>query len=420
MFKTLYSNKLAYLSQLICLCLFTAMFLGSQVFADDLDSVQHQIKENQKAKLEKQKQQKKLELELIQNEKAIAKSSLKVSQTKEKISGQRMELISLQKKSEALIIEKKKQQSLLEQQLTSAYMAGQNDLVKLILNQEDLSKVVRAKSYYHYLNQARLDSIDELQQTQQKLKENKVKQEATLASLRETYEEQKTIEANVRAQKSKRNKTLRTLNKELSYRTNKLAELNSLEKQLRNSIKKAAEARARAINKAKQIAILKAKQAKKKANEQKEREDIKIAAAAAKKAHNVKFSSLKRKLNWPLKGKVLHRFGSKRSSQVKWKGITLSAYEGEKVRAVASGQVLYAGYFKGYGMVIAIDHGDNYITLYGYNQTLLKSAGESIQQGEAIALAGNSGGQEKSSLYFELNHKGRAQNPLSWLSKKAR
>ena len=68
-------------------------------------------------------------------------------------------------------------------------------------------------------------------------------------------------------------------------------------------------------------------------------------------------------------------------------------------------------------MVIAIDHGDNYITLYGYNQTLLQKAGTVIAQGDAIALAGKSGGQETSSLYFELNHKGKAQNPLSWLSK---
>ena len=413
MFKKLFSNKQYHLNQLICLSLFVAIFSNTQVSANDLSNLQHQIEQNTQTKIQKQKQQKQLEHELSKSEQAIAKSSLQVSQTKKKISQQRTELILLQKKMEQLKEEKKKQQSLLQQQLTSAYMAGQNDLIKLILNQEDLSKVVRAKSYYHYLNQARLDSIDDLQNTQKKLEENKKKQESTLSALRLMFDQQKKTESIVRAQQAKRSQTLKTLNKDITYQTNKLSELSTLEKKLKEGIKKAAEARSLAIKKEKER-----KRAIAKANENKEKEEIKAAITAAKKVNNAKFSTQKRQLKWPLKGKVLHRFASKRSSQVKWKGITLSAYEGEKVHAVASGQILYAGYFKGYGMVIAIDHGDNYITLYGYNQTLLKNAGETIQQGDAIALAGRSGGQEKSSLYFELNHKGKAQNPLLWLSKK--
>ncbi|WP_413702465.1 murein hydrolase activator EnvC family protein [Psychromonas sp. KJ10-10] len=116
-----------------------------------------------------------------------------------------------------------------------------------------------------------------------------------------------------------------------------------------------------------------------------------------------------------MKGKVLARFGSKRSDQVKWKGLSIATNEGEKVRAVATGRVLFAGYFKGYGMVIALDHSDDYITLYGYNQTLLQKTGDIVFQGDAIALAGHSGGQDKNSLYFELSHKGKAEDPIKWL-----
>jgi septal ring factor EnvC (AmiA/AmiB activator) len=404
MFKKFYSHKLERLNQLICAAaMFATIVCSMPTQAEDLSSIQREIQLNTESKLQKQKQQKQLEQELSLSEQEIAKSSLQVSITKKKITEQRTELIALQKKTEELKEDKRKQQLLLQQQLTSAYMTGQNDLVKLILNQEDLSKIVRAKGYYHYLNQARLDSIENLQKTQIKLEQNAKQQADTLTSLRLMYEEQKKIEANVRSQKNKRDQALRKLNQDITYQTTKLAELATLEQNLKARIKKAAEEREQAIakEKARQLAIA--------------QEQEKTATAAI---NNAKFSTLKGDLQWPIKGNVVHRFGSTRSSQVTWKGITITANEGEQVRAVASGRVLYAGYFKGYGMVIALDHNDSYITLYGYNETLLQKAGAIVQQGESIALAGKSGGQETSTLYFELNYKGKAQDPLSWLSKK--
>ena len=410
MFKKFYSNKQTHLKTFIYLCLLTTIFNLQHVYADDLNSVQRQIKENKQTQLAKQQQQKKLETALAESDQAIAKISLQVSQTKKEISEKRTQLIALQKEKKQLKFEKTKQQSLLEQQLTSAYMTGQNDLIKLILNQEDLSKIVRAKSYYHYLNQARLESIENLQKTEQELAKNEEKQSQTLTSLRKMYEEQKKTEVSLRTEKSKRDKALKTLNQDIHYQSKKIAELTTLEENLKARIKKAAEERAIAI-------------AKEKAQEQERRQKAEQAeidaVIAAKRSNHAKFSTLKGKLKWPLKGKVINRFGSTRSSQVTWKGIVLSAKEGERVYAVAPGRILYAGYFKGYGMVIAIDHNDNYITLYGHNQTLLQPAGTIVQQGDAIALAGKSGGQEDSTLYFELNHKGKAQNPLNWLSKKA-
>lgn len=423
MFKQRYSKKLICLSQL--LCILTITFLHTPVLAEDLSSVQRQIELNKQNKQQKQKQQKQLEQALAKSDQEIAKSSLQVSQTKNKIAQQRTTLLALQKKTEQLKKEKKKQQSLLEQQLTSAYMSGQNDLIKLLLNQEDLSKVVRAKSYYHYLNEARLDSIEKLQNTQLALEKNQAEEAKTLTSLREMYKQQKKTETTVRNEKAQRDKALKTLNKDIDYQNSKLAELNTLEKDLKARIKKASEERARAIAKKKAAAEAKRKAAQSKAQEEKalaiaqEKEQQAINAQINETTNNrAKFSTLKRKLKWPIRGKVLNHFGTTRSSQVKWKGITLAATEGEQVRAVAAGRVLYAGYFKGYGMVIAIDHSDNYITLYGYNQTLLQETGAVIAQGEAIALAGKSGGQTTSNLYFELNHKGKAQNPLNWLSKK--
>lgn len=400
MFNKLFSKKLGRLSPFICASVAALVFFNSHASAEKIDDIQRQIKYSKQTTAEKKKQRKLLESELEKSEQEIAKSALEVNETKATIAGMRKSLIELQKNNEKLKEEKVKQQELLQQQLISAYMSGQNDLIKLILNQEDLSKVVRANSYYHYLNKARLESIEDLQNTQQQLDANEGELASALASLETIYEQQKQTQDELAAQQAKRDKALRELKQDINYQTAKLAQLNYSEKKLSARIKKAAEAR----------------------------QEEELAAAKAKAANSQKgedksfskFASLKGKLAWPIKGKILHSFGSQRTSQVKWKGIAIAANEGEKVRAVATGKVLFAGYFKGYGMVIALDHGDNYITLYGYNQTLLQKTGDVVFQGDAIALAGHSGGQDKNSLYFELSHKGKAQNPLKWLAPRRR
>ena len=421
MLNLFYSSQRGPLKQLLCIPFLVAILFSHQISAADLTNLQRQIKQSKQTKSDQQKQQQQLEDQLAASEQAIAKASLQVNQTKQMIDDKRNALITLQQETKQLEDNKKKQQTLLEQQLISAYMTGQNDLIKLMLNQEDLSKVIRAKSYYYYLNEARLESIEALHSTQQKLDKNAAQQTAALASLEGLYQEQKQTQATVNNQRLKRDQALRELKQDINYQNAKIAELANSEKVLRARIKKAAEDR-----KKRQLAAAKAKAAQERKNRAKaqaqaalEREKIAQAEAAARKKAQThsKIAGLKGKLPWPIQGKVLHRFGSSRSSQVTWKGIAIAANEGEKVRAVATGRVLFAGYFKGYGMVIALDHSDNYITLYGYNETLLQKAGDVVFQGDAIALAGHSGGQDRNSLYFELSHKGKAEDPLRWLTR---
>ena len=382
-----------HLNQLLCLCLLTVILCVSPVTAANLNNLHTQIANSKQTKAQIEKQQKQLEKELEQSEKAISDAYFKVRQTQNSIVKEQGSLATLRKNSTQLKENKIKQQSLLEEQLTSAYMSGENDLLKLLLNQEDLSKISRARGYYDYLNQARLDSIDALELAQKELEDNEKKQIQTIKSLEQLQSQQKQTQLTVNQEKNKRDSALKALQADINYQNKKIAQLNRSEQALRARLKKASEAR-----KAQQLA----------------------AAAAKKRAEQAltKFSTQKGKLEWPVKGRILNNFGDSRSSQVKWKGMLISANEGEKVQAVAAGRVLFAGYFKGYGMVVALDHNDNYITLYGYNQTLLHKAGDKVYKGEAIALAGHSGGQDRNSLYFELSHKGTAQNPLSWLSRR--
>lgn len=380
--------------------LIIAIFSQSSYAENNLSSVNKALFDQKKQKSHHLAEQKKLEKKVRDAEIRTAKISLKEAKTRTSIKTEVQSLKKLKRETKDLKTAQLKQQKALEQQLIGAYMSGQHDLIKLILNQESLSQITRAKSYYFYLNQARLASIENLKKTKLKLERNLASQQESLTKLRTMQAKQKATKTALTKQSRARHRALKKLNKNLSYNQSKIAQLTRSQADLTNKLK-----REQVAQHKRELAAAKAALKKK----------IKI-----KKRNNIysRVSKNKGKLRWPIRGKVLATFGSQRSKQVKWKGIAISANEGEKVRAVASGRVLFAGYFKGYGMLIAIDHSDNYITLYGYNQTLLHKKGDVVFTGDAIALAGHSGGQDRNSLYFELSYKGKAQDPLRWLKKR--
>ena len=140
--------------------------------------------------------------------------------------------------------------------------------------------------------------------------------------------------------------------------------------------------------------------------------DIALAPAAPEGA----FAGLKGKLRSPVAGKLAARFGSKRDGGPSWKGVFVKAAEGADVRAVAAGRVVFAAWMRGFGNLIIVDHGSEYLSIYGSNQALLKRVGDAVKGGDQIASAGNTGGGEDSGLYFELRHKGAAFDPATWVS----
>ena len=127
------------------------------------------------------------------------------------------------------------------------------------------------------------------------------------------------------------------------------------------------------------------------------------------------FAKLKGKLNWPVHGDLLTQFGgNKPNTQLKWRGVVIDAAAGIQVHAISDGRVVFADWFRNLGLLIIIDHGDQYMSLYGYNQSLLKKTGDWVLPGEAIAFAGDSGGQLRSGVYFEIRHSGTPVNPKKW------
>ncbi|HAV35392.1 MAG TPA: protease, partial [Massilia sp.] len=141
--------------------------------------------------------------------------------------------------------------------------------------------------------------------------------------------------------------------------------------------------------------------------------DISLAPAAPAGA----FAKMKGRLTKPVNGTIAARFGAKRGGDgPSWKGMFIKAPEGTEVRSVAVGRVVHSGWMRGFGNLIIIDHGGDYLSIYANNQTLLKRLGDAVRAGEPIASAGNTGGNEESGLYFELRHLGKAFDPASWIN----
>ncbi|MEO8203333.1 MAG: peptidoglycan DD-metalloendopeptidase family protein [Betaproteobacteria bacterium] len=127
------------------------------------------------------------------------------------------------------------------------------------------------------------------------------------------------------------------------------------------------------------------------------------------------FSALRGKLRLPVRGELSTRFGSPRSEGGgSSKGVFIRSPEGQQVRAVAAGRVVYADWMRGFGNLLIVDHGETYLSVYANNEALLKQPGEPVSAGEAIATVGSTGGSAETGLYFELRHLGKAFDPLRW------
>jgi septal ring factor EnvC (AmiA/AmiB activator) len=128
------------------------------------------------------------------------------------------------------------------------------------------------------------------------------------------------------------------------------------------------------------------------------------------------FSALKGQLRLPVRGELIGRFGAQHAGgMASGKGVFIRTAEGEQVRAVAPGQVVYADWMRGFGNLLIVDHGEGFLSIYGNNESLLKQTGDPVTLGEALAVAGQSGGNEETGLYFELRHLGRPFDPISWV-----
>ena len=410
-----------------------------------LGTMQSQIKEQQKTiKLSKQELAK-LNTQLKADEQAISAAAAKLNQTRQKLKQNQQTLAALQKDKLGLEVQAKHQKQLLAKQAESAFQAGNHDYLKLLLNQQDPAKLSRSLDYYDYLNKARIEAIDALRATRDKLAKNQQATKETETRLQTLLAEQQEHHQTLLASQQSRAKVRNQLQQSVQDDEQKLTKLVKAEKALKARLeelrRKREEQERRERAERERLAKLKAEQERqRKLAEQRRAEQQRLAAQqnkTVKPAESVEevassnpergsgissaghYSGLKTNgsLRWPVQGPILISYGSPRTAQLKWKGTLIGASEGTQVKAVAPGQVVYADWLDGFGMLLVIDHGKGYMSLYGHNQSLLRQVGQNVEQGEPVALVGDSGGQDRPGLYFEIRYQGEAINPTKWLAK---
>ena len=273
------------------------------------------------------------------------------------------------------------QRAVLARQVRAAYAMGRQEKIKILLNQQDPATVGRMMVYYDYLSRARVQKIESLRAQLQRLMaiEQKIRvEEQELVRLRD---EQASQLFAMQTSQDQRREVMAKLTAELQEQGRQLASLQSDERELNALIKGLEQA---------------------------------LADIPVEHPQQIQFAGLRGRLPWPASGRIVSRFGTPRLGGLLWDGVMISAPEGREVRAVHHGRVAFADWLRGFGLLMIVDHGDGYMTLYGHNQSLFKEVGDWVGADEAIALVGNSGGRERSGVYFGIRFKGRPVNPTKW------
>jgi len=274
-----------------------------------------------------------------------------------------------------------RQREALARQVRAAYAMGRQERLKILLNQQDPASVSRVMVYYDYLGRARARRMDEIRDQIQALLAIEREIRAEERTLTQLQEQQGSELAALQRSQAQRRDVVARLTRELDDQGQQLDRLQIDERDLKALLSGLEQALA----------------------------DIPVTHP-----QQARFSGQRGRLPWPASGRVVNRFGSPKLGNLRWDGVMISAPEGREVRAVHHGRVAFADWLRGFGLLLIIDHGDGYMTLYGHNQSLFKEAGDWVDVDEPIALVGSSGGREHAGVYFGIRHQGRAVDPARW------
>jgi murein hydrolase activator len=297
----------------------------------------------------------------------------------------------------------------LAEQVKTAYEIGQTARLKLMLSQQDPALSSRIMVYYDYFNKSRLAKLAYVEASVKRLDLLSQQKKKDAELLEKNLTQKKIEQATLDSTRKERNDILMQLNSEFSSNEQRLARLKESENNLKDLVDSLDIEDADLVFEGEQT------------QESPETSESPVLAASEDETKIVNefpkvtgdFSSLKGKLPLPVPGRVAHTFGSA-NSQGMSNGILISAKEGDEIHAIVKGKVAYAGNFQGYGLLMIVEHGEEYMSLYAFNQSLYKKKGDWVEAGDVIASVGQSGGRSEPGLYFEIRKKGKPIDPLAW------
>ncbi|MGX5221164.1 murein hydrolase activator EnvC family protein [Pseudomonas segetis] len=398
--------------------------LLSPAFADEKADAQKQLNAAQSDVVELKKLLQKIQQEKSGVQKSLKQTETEMGQLEKQVKDLQEQLNDGEEEIKRLETEKKKlqsarieQQRLIAIQARAAYQSGRQEYIKLLLNQQNPEKFSRTMTYYDYVSKARMEQLNTFNETLRQLAnvENEITaQQHQLLERKSTLDTQTEKLAQVRKQ---RQLALAKLNSDYSARDKKLKARQRDQAQLAKVIKTIDETLARQAREAaaaRQRALAAANQAKRQNVASPSSNSGPIVSSGA--VYGGQFANARGKLPWPVNGRLLARYGTPRGedARTKWDGVLISAAAGSQVRAVHGGRVVFADWLRGAGLLVILDHGNGYLSLYGHNQSLLKDAGDVVKAGDPIATVGTSGGQNTPALYFAIRQKGRPSDPAQW------
>ncbi|HTF85049.1 MAG TPA: peptidoglycan DD-metalloendopeptidase family protein [Cellvibrio sp.] len=362
-------------------------FLASASLADqqeDMKALQENIQQLQKELKSIQGERSELQKNLQKSETEVGELLKKIEQINRDLKQQNNQLKELQQERETLQGAKRSQQSEVAAQVASAYQLGQQSQIKLLLNQESPERVSRLLKYHQYFLAARAEKLAAYQATLEQLDELEPRIAAKTLELDKSQKALQARHQELKQRQQDRQQALARINSTLKDKDQELRQMEEDRKRLQALLQQVTH----------------------------------TVGSVPLPDGNEKFSSRKGRLPWPTDGKVIHRFGSPRvSGQMQWSGMMIRAAEGKPVIAVHHGRVVFADYFRGHGLLLIVDHGEGFLSLYAHNQSLFKTTGDWVRAGDAIASVGNSGGQAETALYFEIRQNGKPTDPATWLAR---
>ena len=322
-----------------------------------------------------------LERELRANSQAIDLLNRNIDDNQRAIAALQTQQDILHAQQSDLEAEKLSQQTLIAQAIRASYVSGQESYLKLLLNQEDPSLSARMLRYFSDFNRERLQRIESFRETLTALEANSAELAATAIELAASQERLEAQRLNLSQESAQRETLLSALSADIAARSDELLQLGEDREHLETLI-----------------------------------EQIQDAIASIPPPDQITpFAQAKGSLPWPVAGLPLNRFGAAYSDgNLHRQGIVLSAEQGSAVRSVHPGRVVFADWLRGSGLLVVVDHGEGYLSLYAQNQDLVKRKGDWVNRGEALATAGANGGTGQPGLYFEIRHNGQALDPAQW------
>lgn len=380
---------------------------------DQADQIQARIKAVRESLGLDERQQNSVQGELAAIERQYGAISQKLRLLDDKIVGQQSRLSALHERRGKLLGTLGEHTRLLERQVRAAYSGGRQEWLKLLFNQEDPARSSRILAYYHYLNRDRLASMESTRQALARLDEVAAEIAAENAQLERLRLEVASERSRLESLRKERETTLVRLRRDV---WDKQGQVKVLEDSLRGLERLVA-----SVDLA--LQDLPTPRARSKSGKP-------ASADAAGGSFSLPHLPVRHPaggfavqpgfpagLSWPVEGEIAQRFGEKRLTG-RWDGVLIKTREGEPVRAAAAGRVVFADWLQGYGLLAIIDHGDGYMSLYAFNQSLYRNVGEAVQAGDVISTVGRSGGRNQPALYFGVRHTGQPIDPLKWLKRR--